>query len=645
MSFINFCNDLDKNKKDLFEQIDKSKKTIDKLLSIENKNYNNFIKAFFDSYYKADIPMTMIGHLDSVLNSKESQKVFEEILPIIEEYEISMDTNKDIYKAFLYIRDSDKSIDKVQKKVLDDSIKNFELSGVGLDDKDKEKLKEISIKTSQLSKDFSQNLLDANNKYELLIQDYEDVKELPKVDLEQSKIIKDGKTYYKFTLQAPSYLAYMTYGSSSAYREELYKAYTTRAPQNAKLIDEILLLREKLAKLLGFDNFASMSISSKDAPNVESVEDFLEQIASKTKDVAKKELRELEEFANTKINAFDMPYYSEKMKKKYHNIDEEEYMNYFELDNVVKYVLKFLQNSFDVDIKQVNNAITWDDKVKVYDFYENNKCFARLYLDLENRENKKGGAWMENFQDHCIDSENKEQLACAFIVCNFMPSSSKNPSLLKHNDIVTLFHELGHGIHHIFSKVNEQSLSGVNGVAWDVVEFPSQFLEEFAFDKKVLKDIGTHYKTKEKISDDMINRLIDAKNFQSALGMIRQCEFAIFDILVHKKLHQGEQIQGLLDTIRQKYSALIPPKYNKFQNGFSHIFSGGYASGYYSYKYAEVLSADLYIKNTKKSILKQYKEHILSKGASENMGVLFETITNEKPNIESLFELYGLRNK
>jgi oligopeptidase A len=434
----------------------------------------------------------------------------------------------------------------------------------------------------------------------------------------------------------------MTYGSNNEYREKLYKAYTTRASENSILIDEILLLRDKKAKILGFENYAEYSIFKKDAKDVESVEVFLKDIAKKAKPIAHLEIKELEKFANEEINSINISYFSEKLRQNVYHFDEESCMSFFPKDRVVEFAMKFIETSFGVNIKHNSNVKTWHDSVKVYDFYENNECFGRIYLDLETRKSKKGGAWMHNFQSHHIDVNNIKQPASAFVVCNFMQTVEEQISLLKHSDITTLFHELGHAIHHIFSQVSESYLSGVNGVKWDVVECPSQFLEQFAYDKKVLKDMAEHYVTKEGISDELLQKIIKAKNFQASIGIIRQCEFSIFDILLHKQIYQKNSVQDLLDNIRKDYSVLIPPFYNKFQNSFSHIFAGGYASGYYSYKYAEVLSANLYIQNTKKTILKKYKDNILNKGSSENMTLMTKSIIGKEPTIDALFSLYGI---
>ena len=292
-------------------------------------------------------------------------------------------------------------------------------------------------------------------------------------------------------------------------------------------------------------------------------------------------------------------------------------------------------------------AVLWHDKADAYDFYHkgNDTPFARLYLDLENRAGKRDGAWMDNLETSYIGSDGQRQPSSAYVVCNFMPSSDEQPSLLRPDDVHTLFHELGHATHHIFSQVEEMPLSGVHGVKWDVVEFPSQFLEQFTYDKSVFKGLGKHYKSGETISDDMIDKLIAAKNFQAAMGMIRQCEFALFDWRLHQKLYQGDEVQQLLDNIRTTYSAIIPPRYNKFQNGFSHIFGGGYAAGYYSYKWAEVLSADLYLEyiNTgDANLLNAYKEEVLCKGALYPMSELFYNIVQREAHVDALFKLYGM---
>jgi oligopeptidase A len=315
--------------------------------------------------------------------------------------------------------------------------------------------------------------------------------------------------------------------------------------------------------------------------------------------------------------------------------------------SVVEGVFDFLNKLFGITYKKTEEKL-WDEKAFSYDLYIKEKLKARLYLDLEARKSKQGGAWMNNFQTHCTDEAKNEQLASAVIVCNFPPSSKENPSLLRHDDVVTFFHEMGHALHHMLSNVNENEVSGVNGVEWDAVEFPSQFLENFAYEPHVLKLFAKDYKTKEIISDEMIEKLVKSKNFLSASGILRQIEFSIFDFKLHTKLHQSDEIQNLLDSIREETALIKPPSYNKFQNGFSHIFAGGYAAGYYSYKWAEVLSADVFFNVVDEGIFnsktaKKYFDIILGKGASLSMDRLFMELMGRDPNPNNLLRLNGIK--
>ena len=346
-----------------------------------------------------------------------------------------------------------------------------------------------------------------------------------------------------------------------------------------------------------------------------------------------------------KLSSWDVAYYSEKLRVEKYSVDEEIYRPYFEKNSVVNGLFKFLNNLLGVEFKQLELNL-WDEKAVAYDIYEENQIIARIYLDLEARESKRGGAWMHNWQAHSINSDNFETKASAFVVCNFPPSSKDNPSLLRHSDVVTLFHEMGHAIHHLLSKVDESFVSGVNGVEWDAVEFPSQFLEEFAYEKDVLQTFAIHHESLDVINDEMIERLKRAKNFQSAMAMLRQLEFALFDFELHSSLYSDAQVQNLLNRVREEVSVIVPPSYNKFQNSFSHIFAGGYAAGYYSYKWAEVLSSDAFLEliksNFNKELVDAYKKNILYSGGSQSMQKLFKNFLKREPNVDNLLKITGI---
>ncbi|MBU1641985.1 M3 family metallopeptidase [bacterium] len=646
--FIPFSIDLDNFINELSARLDANRKTLIQLLDIKEKSYQNFVRPFEMMDERLDQFFTPLSHLNAVNNSEETQKVYAEALPLLTDYSTEVGQNLAIYEAFKIIkeRESD-TLNQEQRRLVELNIQGFELSGAHLEHGPKARLKAINLRKSELTNDFSQNLLNATNAYELLVEDKKDVEGLPQSDIETAKIEKEGKTVYRFTLQMPSYIAYMTYGPNRSVREELYKAYTTRAPQNAAIIDELLALRMESAQLLGFKSYAEYSIAMKMAPTTQSVVEFLEELAVNAHHQGQNELDELKKMSDTPLESFDTAYYSEILKKAQYDIDEEAYRPYFEQNSVVEGMFVFLHRLFGVSFRETDEKL-WDEKASAYDLYVDDVLRARLYLDLEARESKRGGAWMHNWQSHCKDENGHEQLASAFIVCNFPSSSAETPSLLRHDDVVTLFHEMGHALHHLLSTVNENGVSGVNGVEWDAVEFPSQFLENFAYEPEVLKLFAKHYESGEILSDVMIDRLVRAMNFQSAMGMLRQLEFSLFDFRLHLSLYQGEEVQNLLDRIRQQTALITPPSYNKFQNGFSHIFSGGYAAGYYSYKWAEVLSADAFFAIVDQGIFdtklgKDYLNIILSKGGSQSMQELFKELLGREPETQSLLRLNGIK--
>lgn len=646
-NFLEFKVDLDNFVSDLNKRLEENNKKVEELLKTPNKTYANFVKPLqmMDEYL--DHFFTPLSHINAVNNSEKTQEVYSNSIPIITEYSTKLSQNLEIYNAYKEIFKNEKdSLNYEQNRVLELNIEYFELSGAHLDDTTKARLQEINIRKSELSNNFSQNVLDATNEYKYIITDEKDVDGIPQSDKENAKYEEDGVIKYKFTLQLPSYIAYMTYGKNSKIREELYRAYVTRAPQNAAIIDELLALKNEMSKLLGFENYAQYSLASKMAKDEDSVLGFLNRLINSSKKQAQVELKELQKIAPNELRSYDTAFYSEILKKASYDIDEEEYRPYFEQRSVINGMFDFLDKLFGFKFKKVDEKL-WNDKASSYDLYLNEKLRARLYMDLEARENKRGGAWMHNWQSHCEDEKGNEQLASAFIVCNFPPSSDKIPSLLRHDDVVTLFHEMGHTIHHLLSSVNENEVSGVNGVEWDAVEFPSQFLESFAYEPKVLKLFASHYQTEEIIPDEMIKKLVKSKNFQSAMGMLRQLEFSIFDFKLHSKLYKGDEVQNLLNEIRDETSLIKAPEYNKFQNGFSHIFAGGYAAGYYSYKWAEVLSADTFYSVVDEGIFKsetakKYLEIVLKGGGSKSMEILFHELMGRDVDTDKLLRLNGI---
>ena len=632
---------------ELEKRTSENEKKIETLLSLDEKNFQNFVKPLEEMEEELELFFTPLSHLNSVNNSEKTQKVYSEALPIITEYSTKLSQNLDLYNAYKEIYEKQKEfLNQEQKRVLELNIQGFELSGAHLDAKTKARLAEINLRKSELSNDFSQNLLDATNAYEKIVENAADVEGIPASDLATAEFEDNGVKKWRFTLQMPSYIAYMTYGPNREIRQEIYKAYVTRAPENALIIDELLSLRKEMSELLGFENYAQYSLATKMAKDEQTVVGFLEDLLERSFSQCGDEVNALKSFAGFDIEAWDTAFYSEKRKKEHYEIDEEAYRPYFEQQSVVNGLFAFLKKMFDLEFRVTDEEL-WHKKAKSYDIYEGGRLCARLYLDLEARESKRGGAWMHDWQTHMRRSDGSEQKASAFVVCNFPPSSEEHPSLLRHDDVVTLFHEMGHAIHHLLSRVGENEVSGVNGVEWDAVEFPSQFLENFAYEKSVLQMFAKHYKTGEVLSESMIEKLIRAKNFLSAMAMQRQLEFSLFDFLLHQRLYQGEEVQALLDDIRERTALLKPPSYNRFQNGFAHIFAGGYAAGYYSYKWAEVLSADAFETIVEEGMFssptaKAYKEIILARGGSQSMGELYEELMGRAPATKALLRLNGI---
>jgi len=644
--------DLKDSKVNLESLLKLSRDKIDILLGLENKTFENFMKPYQEVAEKIGEFVCPIFHIDSVCNSEETKKVQEECIPLISIYETELGQNENIYKAIRDIQcNYNKSLTPIQNLILENELKDFTLQGCSLEKEKKEKLKVINIKLSEASNNFSQNLIEATNAYEMVIENFDDVKEIPKSDLQLASFKdKDGKEKYRFTLQSPSYISYMTYGTNRDKRKELNRAYTSRASNNEKVSEEILSLEKQRANLLGFKSYAQLSIEKKMAKSCDEVLDFLNHFILKANKSAKKELGTIKNYAKKldnidNLQSYDLAYYSQKYKKEFYDIDEEFYRQYFEEESMLEGFFEFLSKFIDISFIRIKTR-TWDEKVKAYDILDGNKkTIARIYLDLEARKNKRAGAWMNDWCTRYKDEKSNIHLPSAFVVCNFPPSKEGIKSLLRHSDVVTFFHEMGHALHHLLSQEEDIFVSGVNGVSWDVIEFPSQFLEYFAYEEEVLKIFAKHNITGEVLDDESIKRLKKARNFQSAMATLRQVEFALFDFeLFMSNISKPDDVQKLLDDVRAKIDLLPVPAYNKFQNGFSHIFAGGYSAGYYSYKWAEVLSADAFYCFLEKGIFckelaNKYKNIILAKGGSGHMDELFYEFANKNPNVDSLLKI------
>lgn len=647
--FINFPLECTKNSLEhVTNIINSNKEEIAKLLKLEKKTYLNFMRPLMELDCRLNDYFTPIAHLNSVCDSPETREAFTICLEPLSIYSSELSQNKEIYEAVKEIS-MQQDLTSEQKKVIKDSLESFKLGGVHLDDNKKKRLIEINTKLSELSDNFNKNLLDATNAFEIILKDDNHIKDMPESDKMAAKV-QQG---YRFTLQAPSYIAFMTYCTDRELREEVYRAYMTRAENNSPIIKEMLKLKHEKANLLGYKNYREMRNETMSCPSADYALEFLRNLSKKGKPYAEKELQELSNFAKTKgiekLESYDTAYFSNLLKKEVLGFDSELFRPYFEKENVVQGLFTFLQKLFNIKFQEVKDIKLWHETAKCYNLLDSdNNTFARLYIDLEARPEKRGGAWMNNWHTCRIDDKNNIHLPDAFIVANFPPSKKGQPSLLRHEDVHTLFHEAGHAIHHLFSKCKESDVSGINGVEWDAVEFPSQFLENFAYEEKVLKLFAKHYETGEIIPDELIKKLIDNKNFQSGMFLVRQLEFGIFDLSIYDNAYTYKQVHEIILKTRQETAVIFPPDYVIFENGFGHIFGGGYSAGYYSYKWAEMLSADAYIAFSEngvfdEKIAKSFKENILEKGGSDTMQQLFINFMGRKPDENKLLQLMGMK--
>jgi oligopeptidase A len=609
-----------------------------------------------------------IGHLNAVMNSDELRDIYTRCLAKLTEYSTEMGQHQGLYQAYQQLADSEKyqQLNQAQKQAVDNALRDFRLAGVALPDAEKQRYADIKKRLSELSTNFSNNVLDATQGWTKLLDNAEALAGMPETALEQAQQAAKAKDQqgYLLTLNMPSYLAVMMHADDRALREEVYTAFSTRAsdqgPQadkwdNAPLIEEILSLRHELALLLGFADYSERSLATKMADAPQQVINFLQQLAEKSKPQAEQELAELRGFAKDQygvedLQPWDVTYFGEKLRQQQYSISEEALRPYFPVEKVIEGLFAVTGRLFGISFERDDSIPTWHPDASYYQVLRDGKTIAGFYFDLFARDNKRGGAWMDDCRVRRISISGEQQLPIAYLTCNFTPPVGDTPSLLTHNEVTTLFHEFGHGLHHMLTEINVAAVSGINGVAWDAVELPSQFLENWCWEKDVIPLISGHYQTGEPLPSDMLDNLLAAKNFQSAMMMVRQLEFSLFDFLLHRQYdpQAPEPVQAVLDRVRQQVAVIMPPAFNRFQNSFSHIFAGGYAAGYYSYKWAEVLSADAYSRFEEEGIFSpeagsSFLSEILQQGGSKPAMDLFKAFRGREPQIDALLRHSGIQ--
>lgn len=607
-----------------------------------------------------------MSHLHSVLSGDAWREAYSACLPLLTAYNSEMGQNRPLFERVQAFAESDGfgRLSGPRQQAVRNMLRDFTLSGVALEGDKASRFSEIQQRLSELSTGFSNNVLDATDGWEKLISDAADLAGVPATVLDNLRESAQAKGLdgYRLSLDIPTYLPIMQYADNRELREEMYTAYATRAsaqgPQagkwdNGPLMVEISQLRQEMAQLLGFEHYSEYSLASKMAESSQQVIDFLEELAAASKPVAAKEFAELAAFAAeqgvAELKAWDVAYFSEKLKEASFTLSQEALRPYFPVEKVMSGLFKITGQLFDIEISALNDADFWHKDAQCYRISRNGEVLAHFYLDLYARNNKRGGAWMANARGRRLLDDGSVQQPVAFLVCNFSPPTSERPSLLTHNEVTTLFHEFGHGLHHMLTQIDCLSVAGISGVAWDAVELPSQFLENWCWEKSVIPDISAHYQSGEPLPEELLDKMLAAKNFQSGMQMLRQIEFSLFDFKLHMQsdINDEADIDSVINAVRDQVAVFQPPAFNRFQNSFSHIFAGGYAAGYYSYKWAEVLSADAFSLFEEKGVMnvevgKKFRTEILERGGSEDADVLFKNFRGRAPANEALLRHSGI---
>ncbi|MCX7106793.1 MAG: oligopeptidase A [Methylococcales bacterium] len=648
--------------------LDEARAVVEQQLKTNTRyTWKNLIEPIENAEDRLNKAWSPVSNMNSVVNTDDLRLAYNACLPKLSEYSTEMGQNERLFNAYQFIANSEEyvSLDSAQKKIIQNALRDFKLSGVDLENEKKQRYKEISQKLSRLASNYEENLLDATNAWSKHIRIEQDLEGLPASAMAQAKQTAENQNLdgWLITLQSPSFQAVMTYANDRELRREHYEAYSTRAsdqgPENEQwdnslIMEQILALRHEKAQLLGFKNYAELSLATKMAKKPEDVMNFLEDLADKSWRQARKDLTELHEFAKQHygiddLQSWDLGYYSEKMRQHFYQLSQEEVKAYFPITHVLPGLFSVVEKLYGIQISEITDFETWHPDVRFFQINdESGELRGQFYFDLYVRTKKRGGAWM----DDCVGRKRFNgniQIPVAYLTCNFTPPTDNEPSLLTHDDVTTLFHEFGHGLQHMLTKVDHLGVSGINGVEWDAVELPSQFMENWCWEQEALALISGHYQTGEVLPDSLFDKMLAAKNFQAGMIMVRQLEFSLFDFRIHKDYdpEKGGRIYEILEQVRAQVAVIKPPKFNRFAHSFSHIFAGGYAAGYYSYKWAEVLSSDAFSLFEEKGIFdhetgKAFLTTILEKGGTEAAMDLFINFRGRQPSIDALLRHNGI---
>ncbi len=630
--------------------------------------WDNLVQPLEEMEDRLERIWSPVSHMNSVVNSEPLRQAYNACLPKLSDYATEMGQNRALYEAFRDIAEGEgfTQLEPAQRKVIDNALRDFRLAGVDLPPAKQARYREIQQRLARLTSKFEENLLDATQAWSKLITDEERLAGLPESARAQARQAAEqrGLEGWLFTLEFPSYYAVMTHADDADWRRETYEAYVTRASDqgphagkwdNGPIMEEILALRHELARLLGYANFAERSLATKMAPSPEKVMAFLRDLADRSLGQAREELEELRRFAREhhgveELAAWDISYYSEKLRQHRYALSDEDLRPYFPEDRVIPGLFEVVKRLYGLEIRRLDGVETWHDDVHFYEIRDKDGHLrGQFYLDLYARPKKRGGAWMDVCISRMRRADGTVQTPVAYLTCNLTPPVGDEPALFTHDEVITLFHEFGHGLHHMLTTVDYASVSGISGVAWDAVELPSQFMENWCWQREALDLIAGHYRTGEPLPEELFRKMIAAKNFQAGMQMVRQLELSLFDFRLHLEYdpEQGPRIQQILDQVRAEVAVIRPPVYNRFQHGFAHIFAGGYAAGYYSYKWAEVLSSDAFARFEEEGIFNrrtglQFLELILEQGGARDPMELFKEFRGREPEIEALLRHSGI---
>lgn len=642
------------------------RETIEQVAKIENPTWETFYLPQAMAGDKLSRAWSPVGHLNAVKNSPELREAYQACLPLLSEYSTWAGQHQGLYQGYLKLKNSPEfaTYSVAQKKAIENSLRDFELSGISLPVEKQQRYGEISARLSELSAQFSNNVLDATMGWDIVIENEADLNGLPESALEGAKLSAQSKekSGYRFTLEFPSYLPVMTYCENRELRQKMYEAYNTRASDqgpnagkwdNSAIMAETLKLRLELAQLLGFKTYADLSLATKMAENPLQVVEFLEGLANRSKAQGTKELAELKAFAEqqfgvTDLQPWDIAFYSEKQKQALYAINDEELRPYFPEERVLSGLFELVKRIFGMRVEEQKEFERYHENVRFFHIFdETDRLRGSFYLDLYARENKRGGAWM----DDCINqkrlADGSLQKPVAYLVCNFNKPIGNKPALFTHDEVTTLFHEFGHGIHHMLTEIDVGDVSGINGVPWDAVELPSQFLENWCWEEEALAFISGHFESGEPLPKAKLTQLLKAKNFQAAMFVLRQLEFGLFDFRLHMSEPRDHIVLDTLKAVKAQVAVVELPTFVRTPHSFSHIFAGGYAAGYYSYLWAEVLSADAFSRFEEEGIFNRavgqsFLDNILTRGGSEEPMALFERFRGRKPTLDALLRHKGI---